>query len=115
MSGEEDGGIGLKAYQVSNSAVAMEEARLIAATTDPSQMLVRSVDGEDKESNDGPSMFLKYFTNSKMNMELKFKRQLIHFSLLNICWSHYLKEFLYIQIQCSSHLYHFLVHFCIPV
>lgn len=54
VSGEEDGGIGLKAYQVSNSAVAMEEARLIAATTDPSQMLVRSVDEEDKESNDGP-------------------------------------------------------------
>lgn len=44
ISGESEGGIGLKAYQVSESAVAMEEAHLIAATTDPSKMLVRSVD-----------------------------------------------------------------------
>ena len=44
ISGESEGGIGLKAYQVSESAVAMEEAHLIAATMDPSKMLVRSVD-----------------------------------------------------------------------
>lgn len=49
VSGESDGGIGLKAYQVSESAVAMEEANLIAATTDPSQMLVRTVDKSDND------------------------------------------------------------------
>lgn len=49
ISGEADGGIGLKAYQVSESAVAMEEANLIAATTDPSKMLVRSVDDKDED------------------------------------------------------------------
>lgn len=47
VSGEADGGIGLKAYQVSESAVAMEEANLIAATTDPSRMLVKKVDKLD--------------------------------------------------------------------
>lgn len=51
-SSESGGGIGLKAYQVSESAVAMEEGHLIAATMDPSQMLVRSIDdqieGDDK-------------------------------------------------------------------
>ena len=54
VSGEDNGGIGLKAYQVSESAVKMEEAKLIAATTDPSQMLVRSVDENDKYKNSGP-------------------------------------------------------------
>lgn len=42
VTGEADGGIGLKAYQVSDSAVALECANLIAATTDPSLMMVRS-------------------------------------------------------------------------
>lgn len=54
VSGEENGGIGLKAYQVSESAVSMAEARLIAATTEPSQMMVRSVDENDKYSKAGP-------------------------------------------------------------
>lgn len=53
-SGEEDGGVGLKAYQVSENAVAMAQAQLIAATTDPSQMMVRPVDENDKYSNSGP-------------------------------------------------------------
>lgn len=54
ISGEDDGGIGLKAYQVSESAVAMEEANLIAATTDPSKMLVRSAEEKDETDPDRP-------------------------------------------------------------
>ena len=54
ISGESEGGIGLKAYQVSESAVAMEEANLIAATLDPSQMLVRSVDDDQDEDPNRP-------------------------------------------------------------
>lgn len=54
ISGESDGGIGLKAYQVSESAVAMEKAHLIAATMDPSQMLVRSVDDASEDDPDRP-------------------------------------------------------------
>lgn len=63
VSGESDGGIGLKAYQVSESAVAMEEANLIAATTDPSQMLVRKVDKLDNDPNRPlyvPQVFYKF-------------------------------------------------------
>ncbi len=49
VSGEADGGIGLKAYQVSDSAVALEKANLIAATTDPSLMMIRSRVGEAED------------------------------------------------------------------
>lgn len=69
ISGEENGGIGLKAYQVSESAVAMEEAHLISATTDPSKMLVRTaakdLTGATSVSEDEaplyvPQVFYKY-------------------------------------------------------
>lgn len=63
VSGEEDGGIGLKAYQVSESAVAMEEANMISATSDPSQMLVKTVDETDPDPHRPlyvPQVFYKF-------------------------------------------------------
>lgn len=58
VSGENDGGIGLKAYQVSESAVAMEEAKIISATTDPSKMLVNPADSDS--SLYVPQVFYKF-------------------------------------------------------
>lgn len=63
ISGETEGGIGLKAYQVSESAVAMEEAHLIAATMNPSQMLVRSVEDQNDSAENPlyvPQVFYKF-------------------------------------------------------
>ncbi len=55
ITGEADGGIGLKAYQVSDSAVALEKANLIAATTDPSLMMIRSRVNPDVQDADEPA------------------------------------------------------------
>ena len=74
VSGEEDGGIGLKAYQVSNSAVAMSEAKLIAATIDSSRMLVRSVDENDKCSNIGPLYVPQVFYKFKNEYGIEFQK-----------------------------------------
>jgi nuclear protein localization protein 4 homolog len=73
ISGEADGGIGLKAYQVSESAVAMEEAHLIAATTDPSQMLVRSVN-ENESPTDSPLYVPQVFYKFKNEYDLEVQK-----------------------------------------
>lgn len=55
VTGEADGGIGIKAYQVSDSAAALERENLIAATTDPSLMMMRSavpLDDPNRQADD---------------------------------------------------------------